>query len=319
MRTPVLLLAWRRPAQLRAVIDALRPVAPSSVFVACDGPNLNLTAEVQAVSEVRELIEREINWPCEIHRLYAESNQGCRLGVSRAITWFFYHVEEGIILEDDCIPDPVFFDFCELMLSRYRHDSRVWCVSGSNFQRGQRRGDGSYYFSRYAHCWGWASWRRCWQHYDADLSLLAPLLAHKLDQALFADRVERDYWIRLWLKLLLEGKPDSWAYRWFFTCIVNGGLTVVPNGNLVVNIGFGAEATHTCRRGSDSIQETFTPPQKLDLAPTFVVRDAAADRFVFDHIFGGVHLRFPRNILTVLRKLIKQLLLLLPSRARRAG
>ena len=253
MNTPILLIAWRRPHTLRQVIDAVRPVAPSRVFVACDGPNPNRLGEDKKVAATRAVIETEIDWPCQINRLYSDVNLGCRLGVSRAITWFFEQVEEGIILEDDCVPHPDFFTYCTTLLKRYRDDTRVWCISGNNFQKGQWRGDGSYYFSRYNHCWGWASWRRCWSKYDAELTQWPKLRNAKLLKTIFEDSVERQYWSDIWQKLLERGQPDTWDYQWSFTCFVNSGLTALPNRNLINNVGFDGDATHTTGRSINTM------------------------------------------------------------------
>ena len=294
MNTPVLLLAWRRPHTLRQVIDSIRPVAPSRVFVACDGPNPHRPGEEEKVAATRAVIECEIDWPCKIERFYSDVNQGCRLGVSRAITWFFGHVEEGIILEDDCVPHPDFFQYCTTLLERYRFDARVWCISGNNFQEGQWRGGGSYYFSRYNHCWGWASWRRCWQHYDSDLSQWPALRASGLLDTIFEDPLERNYWTRIWQRLLDEGKPDSWAYRWTFTCLANGGLTALPNRNLVNNVGFGEDATHTT---GGEIDTAICAGIDSNQHPSFVLRDSGADRYTYDHVFGGKWNRFPLSLI----------------------
>jgi hypothetical protein len=245
MDTPLLLIAWRRPHTLRQVISSIRPLAPTRLFVACDGPNLDRLGEAELVSASRQVIEQEIDWPCRIEKFYSDVNQGCRLGVSRAISWFFEQVDEGIILEDDCVPHVDFFPYCTNLLDRYRHDTRVWCISGPNFQNGQWRGDGSYYFSRYNHCWGWASWSRCWQHYDTNLSHWPALRESGLLLTIFEDPLERKYWSGIWQRLVEESKPDSWAYRWTFTCVANGGLTALPNRNLISNVGFGPDATHT--------------------------------------------------------------------------
>jgi hypothetical protein len=297
MRTPVLLLIWRRPHTLRMVIDAMRPIAPKQLFVACDGPNPQRPGEVERVSATRALVEREIDWPCQIERLYADTNQGCRLGVSRAITWFFEQVEEGIILEDDCVPHSDFFPYCTTLLERYRHDTRVWCISGSNFQNGQWRGDGSYYFSHYSHCWGWASWRRCWRHYDAELTQLSPLLHSGLLRTIFVDPLEQRYWSRLWQQLHTEGKPDSWAYRWAFTCFANGGLTTLPNHNLVTNVGFGEGATHTTDGTAGAVINQTRAGLGNIKSPSFVLRDSDADHYSFYHIFGGNRLKFTWSLL----------------------
>ena len=301
MDTPLLLIAWRRPHTLRQVIKAIRPVAPSRLFVACDGPNPDRLGEAEKVSTVRALIESEINWPCHIEHCYSEVNQGCRLGVSRAITWFFEHVEEGIILEDDCVPHPDFFPYCTTLLERYRHDTRVWCIGGNNFQDGHWHGDGSYYFSRYNHCWGWASWRRCWQHYDASLIQWPALRDSGLLETVFEDPIERKYWSRIWQRLVDEGQPDTWDYQWTFTCLANGGLTALPNRNLVSNIGFGDDATHT-KRGliNTGIGEGVNPNHH----PSFILRVSVADRKTFDNNFGGKWHRLPLSLAWAPKRLL---------------
>ena len=301
MDTPLLLLAWRRPQTLRQVIDAIRPIAPSRMFVACDGPSPDRPGEAQKVLATRELIESQIDWPCHIERFYSDRNLGCRLGVSRAITWFFDQVEEGIILEDDCVPHPDFFLYCTTLLERYRHDSRVWCVSGNNFQDGQWRGDGSYYLSRYNHCWGWASWRRCWQHFDADLSQWPAIRDSGLLGSIFENSLERKYWRRIWQRLFYEGEPDSWAYRWTFTCLINGGLTALPNRNLVRNVGFGLDSTHTTVSFVDtSIGQGVDPHQH----PSFLLRDAAADSYTYKNVFGGRWDRFPFSLIRLFKRVV---------------
>jgi hypothetical protein len=299
MNTPLLLIAWRRPHTLRQVINAIRPVAPTRIFVACDGPNLERHGEAEKVSATRQVIKQEIDWPCQIERLYSDVNQGCRLGVSHAISWFFEQVEEGIILEDDCVPHPDFFPYCAALLKRYRDDMRVWCISGNNFQNGQWRGDGSYYFSRYTHIWGWASWRRCWQHYDANLNSWPVLRDSGLLETVFEDPLERTYWSRIWQRLMDEAQPDTWDYQWVFTCMANGGLTTLPNRNLVSNVGFGKGATHFSNTKAKSI-----PSKGIDRLqhPSFLLPDAVADRFTFDHVFGGKWRRLPLSLVRPLRK-----------------
>ena len=299
MNTPVLLIAWRRPHTLRQVINAIRPAAPSRLFVACDGPNPKRPGEAVKVAATRDVIEQDIDWPCQIERFYSDVNQGCRLGVSRAITWFFQHVEEGIILEDDCVPHSDFFQYCTTLLERYRHDTRVWCISGTNFQNGQWRGDGSYYFSRYSHCWGWASWRCCWQHYDSGLSQWHSLRDSGLLKTIFEDQVERQYWAEIWQRLVSRRQPDTWDYQWTFTCLANGGLTALPNHNLVRNVGFGEDATHTSVGSINTTTRDGIDPHEH---PSFVLRDALADRYTFDHVFSGKFLRFPGSLVQFLRK-----------------
>lgn len=289
---PILLIAWRRPHTLRQVIDAIRQIQPTRLYVACDGPSPDRAGEAEKVLATKKVIDDEINWPCHVELLYSEVNQGCRIGVSRAISWFFDHVEEGIILEDDCVPHPDFFTYCSTLLDRYRHDTRVWCISGTNFQNGKWRGDGSYYFSRYNHCWGWASWRRCWQHYDPNLSQWPALRDSGLLNTIFTDPAERKYWSRIWQRLIDTGLPNTWDYQWAFTCMMNNGLTALPNRNLVHNVGFGVDATHTTGKSiAPSISQGIDPR----LIPSFVLRHFEADRHTFKIAYLGG--RFRRLVL----------------------
>lgn len=290
----ILLIAWRRPHTLKQVIDALRPLTPKQLFVACDGANPQRPGEAAKVSATRALIDQSIDWPCQLQRLYSETNLGCRVGVSNAISWFFENVEEGIILEDDCVPHQDFFGYCACLLERYRHDTRVWCISGTNLQKGLWRGDGSYYFSKYNHCWGWASWRRCWQHYDRDLEQWGDLLDSGLLKSIFDDPVERQHWRRIWQRLITEGQPNTWDYQWTFTCLVNGGLTALPNQNLVKNIGFGdSDATHTLFVSKQSPNASINKSLGPITHPSFILRNAEADRMTFDDHHGGKFRRFP--------------------------
>jgi len=296
--TPLLLIAWRRPHTLRKVIDAIRPLGPTRVFVACDGPNSGRPGEAEKVAATRMVIENEINWPCHIERLYSPTNQGCRLGVSRAISWFFEQVEEGIILEDDCVPHPDFFTYCATLLARYRHDTRVWCVSGNNFQNGQWRGSGSYYFSRYNHCWGWASWSRCWKYYDSTLPNWPLLSESGLLKSIFDDPEELKYWSGIWDRLYCVAEPDTWDYQWTFSCLVNGGLTALPNRNLVSNIGFGLDATHTTLE-----KDHVLSAEGLGVIehPSFILRDSVADRFTFaDHYSSSRSKNFKAKFKSIL-------------------
>jgi hypothetical protein len=287
--TPLLLIAWRRPHTLRQVINAIRPVAPTRLFVACDGPNPERPGEAEKVMATRAVIDNEIDWPCQIERLYSKTNYGCGLSVCRALSWFFEQVEEGIILEDDCVPHPDFFPYCTELLARYRNDTRVWCISGDNFQNGRWRGDGSYYFSRYPHCWGWATWRHRWSHYDGDLLQWPYLKDSGLLGSVVENPREAQYWTQIWDRLLREGMSHNWDYRWTFTCFANGGLTALPNLNLVENVGFGEGACHTISEdsiGAPLSRRAEHPSGLLPLRhPKFTVRNLVADAHTYRHHF----------------------------------
>ncbi len=297
---PVLLLTWRRPDTTRQVLEALRPVAPSRLYVASDGPRNE--AEAKAVQVTRDLFSEHIDWPCQIKTRFCSENQGCQLGVSSAITWFFEQEEAGIVLEDDCVPHPDFFSYCRELLERYRHDTRIWCISGDNFQDGVWRGEGSYYFSRYNHCWGWASWRRCWDSYSSHAKLWAQVQSSSsMQSAMFDDPIERGYWMSIWSNLFMTGIPDSWAYRWSLVCMANGGMTALPNKNLVTNIGFGEQATHTFGKPLSANSSSLG----ILRHPVVVCRDSEADHYTFVSHFGGSSLRKDASLLMRVKKIIK--------------
>tara|TARA_Y100001968_G_scaffold230496_1_gene213379 strand:- start:2132 stop:3091 length:960 start_codon:yes stop_codon:yes gene_type:complete len=289
-KTPILIIAWRRPDTVSEVIKAIKPFAPTNIYIACDGPNISNPSEIKKVTLTRELIDNEIDWKCSIKKLYSEQNLGCKIGVTKAINWFFENELEGIILEDDCVPYPDFLPFAEELLEKYRYDSRIWCITANNIQKGKSRGDASYYFSRYCHCWGWASWRRCWEHYDSELTNWTIIKKSKVLDKIFNKKRESSYWENIFDNLYLNAKPDTWDYQWAYTCWLNSGLTIIPNKNLIHNVGYGADGTHTTSgvsptrssKNSSGIIRFFPL-----LHPDFIVRDSLADRFTeLDHFSG---------------------------------
>ena len=168
MQTALLFLVFNRPDTTTQVFKKIRQAKPPRLYVASDGPRDGNSDDKKKVTKVRE-IATKVDWPCEVKTLFRDKNLGCKKGVSTAITWFFEHEEQGIILEDDCVPNLDFFTFCENLLQRYDKDERISTITGNNFQDGKWRGNASYYFSKYNHCWGWATWRRSWKNYDGDI------------------------------------------------------------------------------------------------------------------------------------------------------
>lgn len=302
LSTAVLFLVFNRPDTTAQVFEAIRKARPPRLYVAADGPREGRDGELERVAKVREIVTN-IDWPCEVKTLFREKNLGCKAAVSGAITWFFDQEEEGIILEDDCLPHEDFFSFCETLLDRYRDDERISVITGTNYQDGNWRGDGSYYFSRYNHVWGWASWRRAWTFYDGELNFW-PTWKHSTDwRGKLTDRVERKYWERIF-NLMHEKQIDTWDYPWTASVWYRGGLTVTPNANLVSNIGFGADSTHTASTRSALAQ---MPTGKLEVTKhaKVVVRDEVADKYTFNHNFKGRWRRFPACVVTTPYVLLK--------------
>jgi hypothetical protein len=225
-----------------------------------------------------------VDWPCEVHTLFREFNLGCREAVSSAITWFFKNELEGIILEDDCLPNPTFFPYCAELLERYRNEPKIAMISGDNFQK-QPFSDESYYFSRITHIWGWATWRRAWALYDKELSTYDPRQASYLLTAIRNDVNFVSYWHDRFQQTK-SGVIDTWDYQWLWTCWSTGGLACAPGVNLISNIGFGADATHTTG-GESPFANLATASIQLPLRdPTKIVPDVAKDNYIFRYHFG---------------------------------
>jgi hypothetical protein len=274
--TPVLFIVFNRPDLTRKVFETIRKVKPSKLFVAADGPRVDYLGEEKLCAEVRE-ITTSIDWDCEVRTRFHYQNLGCKRAVSSAITWFFENVEEGIILEDDCLPHPTFFRFCEELLEKYRYDDRIAQISGSNFLFGRKRTNYSYYFSRYTHIWGWASWRRAWKYYDEEMKIWPVVCNEGWLKDILGNRERIKYW-RTNFQETFDGKINTWDYQWNFACLLQNALSIMPNVNLTSNIGFGPEASHTKSGGRFENMKLY--PMEFPLQhPPFLIRDAQSDKF----------------------------------------
>jgi hypothetical protein len=299
LATAVLFLVFNRPETTARVFESIREARPARLYVAADGPRTTREGEAATVAKVRQ-IATAVDWPCEVKTLFREENLGCKHAVSEAITWFFENEEQGIILEDDCLPHPDFFGWCEAMLNRYALDDQVWVITGNNFQRGTRRGEASYYFSRYNHVWGWASWRRAWFKSDMAIAFWPEWKKSERWKAMWPDRVARAYWEKIFDRMY-RAEIDTWDYPWTASVWYHGGLTATPNVNLVSNIGFGADSTHTA--SADSPLASMATHALGDIIhPEVIAQDHDADRYVFDHNFGGKEVRFPGSLLHLPRR-----------------
>lgn len=245
LNTPVAFLVFNRPECTAAVLEEIRRARPPKLLVVADGPRSQPAGEAERCAEVRRLIDRGVDWPCEMLRHYSTINLGCRKRVSSGLDWVFEQVEEAIILEDDCLPHPSFFRFCEELLDYYRNDTRVMMISGHNEHSnvGSKR---SYFFSTNVHIWGWATWRRAWKFYDVEMRAwpaardggwLREVLTPNQNPSFWQDALEDVY----------QGRNDTWDWQWTFACWMQRGLSILPNRNLMTNIGFSETATHTMK------------------------------------------------------------------------
>jgi len=243
LATPILLIIFNRPDTAEKVFNEIKKIKPKKLFVSADGPRENKPGEKEKCLATRKIID-QVDWECEVYKKYSDVNLGCKLGVSSGIDWFFKNVEQGIILEDDCLPAQSFFKFCEELLEKYKNNEKIMMISGDNFQNSRQRGDGSYYFSKFSHIWGWATWRRAWEHYSVNMEGYPKFKQDKKINAIWSKEYIRKYWLDTFDQAY-ENKIDTWDYQWAFSIWKMDGLCVIPNYNLISNIGFRDDATHT--------------------------------------------------------------------------
>jgi hypothetical protein len=291
LNVPVLLVIFNRPHTTSQVFEAIRRAKPRRLYIAADGPRPDVASDKVNCQEARRIVNC-VDWDCEVKTLFREKNLNCGVAPSSAFTWFFEHEEEGIILEDDCLPSQSFFLFCQELLERYRHDTRVMHIGGNNFLNGWKKdSDYSYYFSRSGHIWGWATWRRAWKYFDFQISLYQKIKQQDYFSNFFLNWPGKLYRLRKFDKTIDRSrKVDWWDYQWDFARYIHSGLAIVPAKNLVKNLGFGEMGTHTRNRNS---QGAKMKAEDIDFPlqhPPFMITDLESDRKYFRHFMNDVML-----------------------------
>jgi hypothetical protein len=298
MKTPVAFLIFNRPDTTEKVFEAIRQAKPPKLLVVADGPRVDRPGEAEKCAAARAVING-VDWECEVLTNYSDLNLGCKKRVVSGLDWVFETVEEAIILEDDCLPHPSFFPFCEQLLEIYKNDLRIMQICGSNVLKNQVHIDDSYYFSKYGPIWGWASWRRAWQYYDMNIKLWGKIKEKKLYLDFCLTENEASQRLDLYDKLAAN-KIDTWDYQWGFAKMINSGLSIIPHVNLISNIGFRDDATHVTNKNSPlanlPVHSIKFPLQH----PSFVLRNIHMDRSYSQQAFPGKSI-----INIVIRKLRK--------------
>lgn len=303
--TPVLLLIFNRPEQTRRVFEVIRRQAPKLLFIAADGPRPGNKKDPELVKECRQ-ITTMIDWDCTVQTRFRESNLGCGAAPADAISWFFGQVDEGIILEDDCEPNDSFFDYCHAVLQKYRDDPSIMAVCGTSYQP-KPLDQNSYYFSRYVHVWGWATWSRAWSKYNFDLSGEDVRTRQNVIDNTFFNPRERRLWAHN-MRSIINGL-DAWDYQWMYWIWKNNGLVIIPWKNMVSNIGFGELATHTL--DADSPQANIHRHELSELIhPDKIGAHRGAERYERYHILIPSAYDYYKGRLTAIFKRIKRLLTL---------
>jgi hypothetical protein len=277
---PVLFLIFNRPDTTEKVFEKIREIKPKKLYVSADGARANKPGEFEKCAQAKNVLKK-IDWDCDLNVNYSEMNFGCKEGVTKGINWFFENVEQGIILEDDCVPNLSFFNFCEVMLNKYKDDKRVMHIGGVNFQDSNKRGNDSYYFSRFCHVWGWATWKDRWDKYDVNMSDYNDDKYNSVSEIITGDKEISNYYKRLF-DTVKNNKLDTWDFQWVWTVWKNDGLSIIPNVNLVKNIGFGEEATHTVSTSS-KISEVSTGTLTEITFNDVGKPDDEADRYTYYH------------------------------------
>jgi len=241
LSTPIAFIIFNRPDTTQQVFNEIKKIRPKKLFVIADGARNN--EEWKECNKTRDIIN-QIDWDCKVYKNYSNKNLGCKIRVSSGLDWFFENVEQGIILEDDCLPSQSFFPYCEDLLEKYRDNDKIMCITGDNFQNGIKRGDNSYYFSIYNHCWGWATWKSAWQHFDIEMKSFPRFKAKNKINEVINQKIAQKYWLKIF-QTTYENRINSWYYVWIYACWYRKGLTCTPNINLISNIGFDNRGTHT--------------------------------------------------------------------------
>ena len=307
-KTPILFLIFNRLDTAKLVFEQIKIVKPSRLYIASDGPRENKEQESQIVAKTRDWVIQNINWDCTVETLFRDSNLGCGKAVSSAIDWFFNKEEMGIILEDDCLPDPSFFAYCHELLIRYKDDQRITSICAPNMLGDFYTSSYSYSFSNYCLVWGWATWRRAWLQYDFKLSNWPEIkktdFLKKINSTLFF----QIYWNYIF-NLCYEGKIDTWDYQWIYASWQQRGLSIIPSVNLIRNIGIGNNSTHHV----DDYFSKFSEQQLLFplIHPAKIQKTINLDVLLTEKIFTTTKLNYLKIVLMKFRifKVIKKIYL----------
>jgi hypothetical protein len=250
LKTAVLFLVFNRLDTTKQVFEAIRQAKPPRIYIAADGARVDKEGETEKVQAVRDYVMANIDWECDVKTLFREQNLGCKYAVSGAITWFFDQEEQGIILEDDCLPSQSFFWYCEELLAKYKDDESVYLVSGDSRASESFDMKEDYGFCKYPMIWGWASWARAWKQYDPEIKDW-PIQCENLTLSISAYKPTVNFWTNTFDRMF-QKEIDTWDYQFSYLLLKNKGKCIVPRVNLITNVGFGADATHTFSAESEA-------------------------------------------------------------------
>lgn len=286
MKSAVLLIIFNRPETTKQVFEKIREARPPKLYIAGDGYRPHKENE-EALCKEAQLIATNVDWPCEVRTLFRDENLGCKYGPARAIDWFFENEEEGIILEDDILPLPAFFDFCDELLERYRENPKVMMISGCNLISKRFCPIESYFFVKHTHIWGWATWRRSWKFFDIEMTKWPEWkTSGSLEKKADSNSIVDSAWTNIF-DYSYQNKIDAWDYQWTFACWQANGLSALSEVNLIQNIGFGIDATHTKSEKPKCVVESVPKDINFPLIhPKSIHQNLIADRIIEKFVYG---------------------------------
>jgi hypothetical protein len=281
-KTPILFVGFIRSEHAARVFDVIKQQKPSKLFMAVDGPRKNYPSDIENIKKIRELVN-SINWECDLKTRFLDNNLGCKHAVSTAISWFFEHVDRGIILEEDCVPNLSFFNFCSELLERYKDDERIMQISGNNFIKDKSKIKDSYYFSAINDIWGWATWQRAWQHFDLLMTDYEEYKKRKLLETYVGSK-DIALWLEIYLDRAASHSATIWSSQWSYAMARNNGLIIAPKYNLVRNIGFDGSGTNSQDKSWNYYSEFKAEEIGKLTHPKFISPNRALDRLRFSVI-----------------------------------
>lgn len=301
VKSPILVRFFNRPDELKKLMNVIKKARPKTLYLFSDGPK---NEKDKKLVEKSRLIACDINWKCKVKKKFLKKNLGAPKAGYLSINWFFSSIKQGIVLEDDNIPNVSFFKFCDELLKLYKNDERIGFINGNNFQNGKWRGDASYYFSKYSHSWGWAAWQKSF----SDWKLIPKKKWSKTESLnsydhFYDNKIEKKYWKKIFNNLI-SGEKVHWDYSLLLYFWKKKLLTVTPNVNLVSNIGFGKNASNTTNKNS-KLSNMITKEIGVLKHPKIVKRHLEADIYTFDNLFDGKYMRFPLNLIVFLYRIVK--------------
>jgi len=280
IKTPIALIVYNRPLLTAKVFEKIASAKPKKLFLIADGPNLSDSNDIKLCNRTRAIID-DINWECEVLRNYSSRNIGCNNRIITGLDWLFSLVDECIILEDDCLPDISFFKFCQELLTYYEQDERIMMVTGNNPLGNWIKGNATYHFSNFGGVWGWATWKRAWNLFQPASDAWVNKNTHECIKNVLVNKVHSKHRLNKCIQSF-NSQKGSWDYKWSFARLLNSGLTIVPNKNLISNIGFSKKASHTKNESSSRANEPIDSITFPIIHPLGVYPDRYFDTLKFE-------------------------------------